>query len=1037
MTSAWESFFRLELKSDTRQAAKKLQAFLVNHQSAAANFLSGSPIKNCSAGDMWELEKEVHRALGEGRDTQYGEVLRMFVGFANRNGWSNAPLPAIPFRLEAQPSVFRDCPPIEAERAECWRLSLNRWLESAPEIRSRVGVGALLVSACLNSGVADSGALLELLKAASHELTVVGSRSYMDLKLPWRGSANLERRRWFPDAVSELMFLRLEVEPGELPEPDSPAKSLWPLIKLWFRSSDCRDTDMPRNFSGFINACKALNYHEVPMNVGAYMARGHISHSLRPEVWSRLHHIHAGNGEVDSESAHSNAIEISAIEDAADEQGEETVEWASELWSALKGTDKKRTAQKLSRILEDGTYHVGSPERLLTEWALDLCTKVASSGKRIAHSTIQQYLTQSGKRLAALSGDEDIASFDADELEELYTEVIADGGSPGQVNILRRGLREFHHFLHRQYEMPQLSEVMNLRVGSILHPVDANLISLDEYHQIRSRIRDSDLELKAPGLPVIAELIFVLGFRCGLRRMETLGLRIRDVHLLGRPEIIVRRYEGRRLKTNNAKRKMPLYALLEEDELELLTSWMNSRLDEEHSSPRCEALFAIPGRAARAIDQEKVIPFIHHFMRQVTGDKSMRYHHLRHAFASWTFLRLSLAQSGKHCELLPDQPLTEEWLDRSGDLLQPLLRNRHRTSLYATARLLGHAGPDMSMEHYIHTLDLTALAIDERSTTYTEKTLVGASGVPASSAYRLLKRDGVSGLLRRVRADHPERVNEPLPNAKPNLIPESEGDTLRASLDNVRRYLKYRQKTPTERDVLARRFGLTEMECSMIEGQLDYLAGLRSNDKRVKSSRHRFAAPAESFEESEENQMELHNEPRTRSSVAAYRDFTDRVERLLRETPDMVWEVVEYYIHNQWKTWGELIFHNPQEPEMARKYLRFLEALGYRRSQLQFIYCGPKPRSASLARWKKALGLTFRDTIKHRAPTNKSRKAVAQWLFIAPDFGAESDEFDDQIFGYRYLMVMLATAMPILNSESTWGDRLSLKSETEHELNAG
>ncbi|WP_379866472.1 tyrosine-type recombinase/integrase [Marinobacter sp. M5B] len=1014
----WESFFALELETETRQAAQKLQKFLADSPSKAAKFLSGRLSKTCSAQEMRELENEVHESLGKRQDTRYGKVLRLFVEYANRNGGNSIPLPAVPIRLEAQPSVFTDFSPINAEGAEDWRLCLSRWLESAPAIDSRLGAGALLVSASLNSGVVDSGALLELLKAASHELTVVGGRAYIDLQLPWRGSANLERRRWLPDAVSESIFLRLKINPEELPKPQSPAKSLWPLIKSWFEDSDCCAKNTPRNFSEFIRASKALNYHEVPMDVGAYMARRHISHSLRPEAWQRLHHVYPGTDDPEIPFMHLEKVEGGSKTDAGEDPVTETFEWASALWRALKGEDRECAAQKLKKLLEDGTYSVGKPERLLTEWALALCTKPASSGKGIALSTTRQYLTQAGKRLAALSGDEDIASFDATELEELYVEVISDGQNPGFTDKLRRGLREFHHFLHHQYGVPKLSEVMNLGGGSILHPVDANIISLDEYHEIRARIRDADLELKAPGLSVIAELIFVLGFRCGLRRMETLALRIRDVHLLGRPEIIVRRYHGHRLKTENAKRKMPVQALLDEDELKLLRDWVNHRRSEEQVFSRCEALFSIPQKAPVPIDQEQVIPVIHGIMRQVAGDPSLRYHHLRHSFASWTYLRLSLAQHGKHCELFHDQPLTEQWLNQSNDLQERLLGERHRVNLYSVARLLGHAGPDMSLEHYVHTLDLAGLAIDERRAVFTEKTLVAASGVPESSAYRLLKNAGVAGLLKRVRADHPRKVNELLPNAKPNLRSEPEEGTLQFTLASVERYLKYRQGTPIEKKVLAERFGLSEEECSLIESQRDYLAALRSNDKRIKSSRHRFVARTAACENSVKDSMDLHTEPRTQTSKEAYQEFTDRVELLLKENSESVWEVVDYYIHNQWKTWNALIFRDPDKPEMARKYLQFLEAIGFRRRQLQFVCCDPRGRSVPLAGWKRALGLTARDTIKRREPTNKQSKAVADWLFIAPDFGTECDEFDDRLFGYRYFMVMLATAMPVLNPRS-------------------
>jgi hypothetical protein len=102
---------------------------------------------------------------------------------------------------------------------------------------------------------------------------------------------------------------------------------------------------------------------------------------------------------------------------------------------------------------------------------------------------------------------------------------------------------------------------------------------------------------------------------------------------------------------------------------------------------------------------------------------------------------------------------------------------------------------------------------------------------------------------------------------------------------------------------------------------------------------------------------------------------------------------------------------------MAKKYLQFLEALGFPRRSLSFTNGDIRDRSPYRALWKKQLRLTYRDTIESRAPANKHRKVEGRWLFIGLDFGNDSERDQSRSFGFRYCMVMLAMAAPVLRSE--------------------
>ena len=91
---------------------------------------------------------------------------------------------------------------------------------------------------------------------------------------------------------------------------------------------------------------------------------------------------------------------------------------------------------------------------------------------------------------------------------------------------------------------------------------------------------------------------------------------------------------------------------LEEDELKALYSWKHKRI-EDGLLTEYPHLFAVPSRNERGetviaqLSVQKLIEALHEALRRATGDRTMHYHHLRHSFATWTFLRLMLSDLTK------------------------------------------------------------------------------------------------------------------------------------------------------------------------------------------------------------------------------------------------------------------------------------------------------------------------------------------------------------------------------------------------------
>lgn len=122
----------------------------------------------------------------------------------------------------------------------------------------------------------------------------------------------------------------------------------------------------------------------------------------------------------------------------------------------------------------------------------------------------------------------------------------------------------------------------------------------------------------------------------------------------------------------------------------------------------------------------------------------MHYHHLRHSFATWTFTRLMLSDLAQIPDLLPGHDATNSWLKESKQFREQLYgyHVHTRKHAYVVASLLGHSGPSISFEHYVHSLEWLLPLFLSNSALFASTTaeLIKASNIPASTAYVLSKR---------------------------------------------------------------------------------------------------------------------------------------------------------------------------------------------------------------------------------------------------------------------------------------------------------
>lgn len=1015
MNRLWHEVEAIQWLDETRESLEQLRHWLQKKQMASppASKLVTADADALTQSDIRELSRAFFLEMDHERATRLLQALGHLVEVGNKAGCFQLNLPARPVRIHPEPSLHRATKLGDLAVVDRWGQALRATSDTSPDAGRQVAIGGLLVSAALFGGLLSSAHLGSLFVRLHRPLSVISGRSYLDLSLRWRGQDDSETRRWFPDRLSQCLYARLSDQVLQehcdaLDSKPVSAKKLWQPMKAWFKHANVATQDCPANLTEFLKLANQLNAQQVPMAHAAHQARTSVSHSLRSEVWQRLNKA-VEPVSLDISESESTAIDTEEPYKTRPSIELETGPWAASFWRAVGQANTRKDLRQSALPIPFGSDPV---EQILNEWCDFMACHSSLAGKTLQPSTIQRYLRSVGKRFPGLVDSRNVKCLGSSELESLYQAILDDAPSLAERHRMAAGLREFHHFLcARHHAEPLANASKTLGSSSILAPVDANLVSFDEYEAARQHLRSQDLELVHPALPDIADLMLILGFRCGARRMEALRLRLQDHHSLGVAATRITPHAERTLKTLSSRRTIPTQALLSADELALLHDWQARRRAQERAHPFSQAMFALPDRQWAYVPEETVIQPIHRALRAVTGDPRLRFHHLRHSFASWSYLRLALSRHKGPIDLFEHQPLTQQILNEGATFREALnLGDRWRSYLHAVASLLGHSGPDISELHYIHTMDLAELVMRNERKNMSVTDCVQASGQARSTVFRVMGDQGDRGLVRLLSRQYPHRFQwlqeaGPMAGGRHERDDSDDPCPLASAISRVDRYWRLRGRG-VDQDLLAERFGWSLEQCHEVEQARSEVEAIRSHDHRS-VRRHRMTPMGTSETGGETN---LPNAPYTRLGKEVVEQLSPKMFQLLHEWPvEQTRSVLDYFMHNQWKYLAHLIFHNPNAPEMARLYLEFLSKLGFKRSDIRLINHDVRQKSEYRALWRSQLNVAGRYSILCKPPQNKERPASRRWLFISPVWKLqEGVKHDDSLSGFRYLMVMTA-----------------------------
>lgn len=372
--------------------------------------------------------------------------------------------------------------------------------------------------------------------------------------------------------------------------------------------------------------------------------------------------------------------------------------------------------------------------RLLAEWVRSLLWRRTSRGDLKLRSVLR-YFNALSTCFEAVAYEHDLSTCDAQDVTEFYVQIMQARLSlppqePAQAatdstesseatqeqsaatyrtwRLALMLLRNFHGLVSREMAVddPDWSEVPG---GEELLSISPGYILEKEYQYALGVLVTNPQSASFEELATA--FVLLLCYRFGLRGAEACGLRRSDWvdAVPDKPLVLVRSNKLRALKTINARRQVPLLFQLSALEHEIIDRYL--ALWQGHAMGQVDLpLFFEPGNVAQLINDRLVRVKLSKLLKEVTRNSSISLHHARHSFAfragelliddcEGVWPHASSINAPKRSAVSSHSKY--EWRSHVRKLLLSHDHVTHRT-LWAIARLLGHAHPTTAVRSYLH-----------------------------------------------------------------------------------------------------------------------------------------------------------------------------------------------------------------------------------------------------------------------------------------------------------------------------------------------
>lgn len=525
-------------------------------------------------------------------------------------------------------------------------------------------------------------------------------------------------QRWYLDPASQLLLgyyhrhYGLSTPTPPPADPDKGKRWTFDLLAPLLRSLDSHPDLI--SLDEFCQAAiGALERHprvDLPSYLTHYALGIHPSYSLPPNRLARWFHWAPVNGptpEAPPPPEATATVPAPPLDRTQPQQPSVNTVTSSQQATALlrcvygsRGASRKAPTaiQHLQSFRQHAAQQGSVIGQLLAQWAIQLLTAGSRWQHRaLAPSTVyESYLILVSKNLLGLCANDDPLDFDAAEFEALYSDTLAHSPRVAKARTVS-ALAAFHEFLMRCYQVPDIDP--SVLTGGPRTPVRvrALVVSESEFAQARQWIaQDSNLPVH---WKTALDWALLLGFRAGLRLGEVMKLRLQDLFIAQGVTLSIRSNRYGSNKTSCSLRRLDLALLLPEDEfLPLKMEWQ--RLQILHQPVPQALLISDDSNRLQPLDHTVVRATLHQALRRATGESTVVFHSLRHSALN----RLLLAIEAPDWAARLCTPNAPAWSVSTAALTGSHGESSKR--LWALAAIAGHSSPAITLQSYVHCLDL-------------------------------------------------------------------------------------------------------------------------------------------------------------------------------------------------------------------------------------------------------------------------------------------------------------------------------------------
>ena len=335
-------------------------------------------------------------------------------------------------------------------------------------------------------------------------------------------------------------------------------------------------------------------------------------------------------------------------------------------------------------------------EKILLDWVLSLLNRKKS--KSPSNESILKYIKTIGYEWLYFTTAQPLDIWSEEEFEELYEDILeykAVVRNNTDIGYSANLLKSMHNFAKSKYNLPSV----NFQQSKNGRRVRAELISPQAYQTIITQILGSVDILERE----MFALLFILVYRTGMRKKELLGLKYSDIEGLkvATPSVVIRPNSYRSTKTQSSIRRIPIFALLKPDELNLFITFVQSNIGSNSN----KFIFTLSSDQ-RPIGDHVPLQLLKRVLKDISVNDNVA-EHTFHGFRHTAVSNLSLALVG-HPDIV--EALTD--YDKSDILrIKHGLLGEHidaQDRWYALSGIMGHLSPERSFEYYNHFATLMA-----------------------------------------------------------------------------------------------------------------------------------------------------------------------------------------------------------------------------------------------------------------------------------------------------------------------------------------